>query len=292
MGYTPRVLDSLLDELVAGLPATLILGPRAVGKTTSAARLAATVVRLDRDEESALFRADPDAALQNVHEPVLLDEWQAVPEVLGAIKRSVDVDSRPGRFLVTGSVRARLREATWPGTGRLVTVRMYGMTVREQLRRMSRPLFLDRLAAGESLALPEDVPNVRGYVDLALRSGFPEALSLTPQPRRRWLNSYVDGQHSSAQRLRLYSPTRACWDPVWKPLPSRSCGQSSKLARATRAYTTCATAMAATKWTCWSNMAPAAWRVSRSRPRRPCPATTPSTSAGAARNWESASLAA
>jgi hypothetical protein len=35
--------------------------------------------------------------------PLLVDEWQAVPEVLGAVKRSVDEGAEPGRFLLTGS---------------------------------------------------------------------------------------------------------------------------------------------------------------------------------------------
>jgi hypothetical protein len=73
-----RLIDGLLVRLRDGVPATLIGGPRAVGKTTSAARLASTVVRLDRPEESGIFMADPDAGLQGLSEPVLLDEWQVV----------------------------------------------------------------------------------------------------------------------------------------------------------------------------------------------------------------------
>lgn len=38
--------------------------------------------------------------------------------MLGAVKRAVDEDSRPGRFLLTGSVRAGLENAVWPGTKR------------------------------------------------------------------------------------------------------------------------------------------------------------------------------
>lgn len=86
-------------------------------------------MRLDQPAQAAAFVADPDAALRNRDEPVLLDEWQEVPAVLGAVKRAVDDDSRPGRFLLTGSVRADLETVTWPGTGRLVRLRMFGFAL-------------------------------------------------------------------------------------------------------------------------------------------------------------------
>ena len=82
--YRERLVDSVLTQLLSGLPAVMLIGPRAVGKTTTAARHARTVVRMDRPEEAAVFRADPDAALaRSLPEPVLLDEWQIAPEVLG-----------------------------------------------------------------------------------------------------------------------------------------------------------------------------------------------------------------
>jgi predicted AAA+ superfamily ATPase len=36
MRYVPRLVDGLLEELTAGLPAVLVVGPRACGKTTTA----------------------------------------------------------------------------------------------------------------------------------------------------------------------------------------------------------------------------------------------------------------
>ncbi|MGH2945237.1 MAG: ATP-binding protein [Solirubrobacteraceae bacterium] len=171
----------------------MVTGPRAAGKTTTAARHAATVVRLDRPAEAAVFRADPDVALREHDEPILLDEWQEVPAVLGAIKRAVDRDPHPGRFVLAGSVRADLDAATWPGTGRLVRVAMYGMTVRERRGDADARPFLDRLAEGEQLGRSGDAPDLRGYVDLALTSGFPEpALHMTSRARMGWLDGYAD----------------------------------------------------------------------------------------------------
>ena len=191
--YRSRAVDRLLGELLAELPALLVVGPRATGKTTTASRHAATIVRLDRPAEAAAFRADPDAALRELEEPVLLDEWQTVPEILGAVKRAVDTAARPGRYILTGSVRADLDAPTWPGTGRLVRVALFGMTVAEQLDRPATAPLLDRLAGGHELTVPPDSPDLLGYVELACRSGFPEAaLSLSEGVRMRWIESYVD----------------------------------------------------------------------------------------------------
>lgn len=191
--YRPRLVDPHAQELFTQLPALMVIGPRASGKTTSAARMAASIVRLDREAEAAAFVADPDAALRALPEPVLLDEWQAVPGVLGAVKRAVDAEPRPGRFLLTGSVRATLENETWPGTGRLVRLAMYPMTIRERLGQPGSTTLFDRVADGAELAIPPDAPDLIGYLELALQSGFPDpALRLSGNPRQAWIESYVE----------------------------------------------------------------------------------------------------
>ena len=188
----PRLIEPLITELLSELPALLVVGPRATGKTTTAARHAAGIVRLDRADEAASFRANPDVALRDLPEPVLLDEWQVVPEVMGAVKRAVDTDNRPGRYLLTGSVRADIDTETWPGTGRVVRVPMYPLTVAEQIGNVTQPL-VDRLVGGQELVAAADTPDLRGYIDLALQGGFPEAaLVLSDRVRERWLESYVE----------------------------------------------------------------------------------------------------
>jgi uncharacterized protein len=193
--YLPRLLDGRIQELFAELPAILIVGPRASGKTTTARRHARTAVRLDQEVEATAFRLDPDAALRAQDEPVLLDEWQALPSILGAVKRAVDDDFRPGRFLMTGSVRADLEAETWPGTGRVVRLSMYGLTIRELQGAISGPTFLDRLAGAsiDAFGIPaQGAPNLVDYVDLAVAGGFPQAvLELGLGARQAWLESYV-----------------------------------------------------------------------------------------------------
>jgi predicted AAA+ superfamily ATPase len=191
--YQPRLIDGLLEKLMADFPAVVITGPRATGKTTTAVRHANSVVRLDRKADAEAYRADPDSALGRQSEPVLLDEWQAVPEVLGAVKRAVDQNSRPGRFLITGSVRAMLSAETWPGTGRVLTVPMYGLTVSESQGRPDKATFLDMLATGGTPPSADRPPDLAGYLDIALASGYPEPLLLRPaRSTARWLESYVE----------------------------------------------------------------------------------------------------
>ncbi|MGH3545488.1 MAG: ATP-binding protein [Mycobacteriales bacterium] len=124
---------------------------------------------------------------------MLLDEWQEVPGVLGAVKRAVDAAHTPGRFILTGSVHAELNVATWPRTGRIIDVAMGSLTMRELVGDVSAPPFLDRIAQG-SLDVPSRVEglDLRGYIDAAVAGGYPEAVLLpSAQLRRRWFATYV-----------------------------------------------------------------------------------------------------
>lgn len=188
--------DRQIERLLAELPAVLLVGPRAAGKTTTARRQARTVLRLDDRRQAEAVDADPDAILRTAAEPVLIDEWQLAPAVLGAVKRAVDDDWRPGRFIITGSVHGRLEQPTWPGTGRLARVAMTGLTARELLRSdVARPPFIERVAelGAGGLRLPATVPDLRDYVELALQGGFPEAaLTGSVTARRALLDGYLD----------------------------------------------------------------------------------------------------
>lgn len=193
--YLPRLLDPLLDELLAEHPAVMIVGPRACGKTTTGRRHCPGRLRLDRPAEAMVARADPDATVAEGPFPLLIDEWQYVTEVLGAVKRAVDDGAGQGRFVLTGSAQADLTVAGWPATGRLIRTAMYGLTERELEGRASRPPFLDLLVAGglSLVSLPADIPDMRGYVARALRGTFPEvALAGSARARQRWLASYID----------------------------------------------------------------------------------------------------
>lgn len=218
--YRPRLVDPLLRDAMAAFAAVMVVGPRATGKTTTAARLASQVDRLDVPDVAATYRADPDAALRRATRPLLLDEWQEVPEVLAAVKRAVDRDSTPGQFLLTGSIRATTDLATWAGTGRVVRVAIHPLTEREIHGDGPGDDFVTRLAVGWLDAIPAQLPalDIDAYVRLATRGSFPELalVDRTARQRRMWTDSYLDdlitrdiGSGRDPARLRRYVTTIA-----------------------------------------------------------------------------------
>jgi hypothetical protein len=194
MAYLPRLVDPALERLRAGVAAILLVGPRACGKTTTARRHVQGELRLDRPADAGLVRADPDAALVLHPGPLLVDEWQLEPPVLGAIKRAVDGGAEAGRFLITGSAQTDLSAAGWPLTGRAVRLAMWGLTERELVGDPSAASILARwpeegVAALGSVAQP---PSLDDYVQRALRGGLPEIVLAEPGLRARRLAGYVD----------------------------------------------------------------------------------------------------
>ena len=192
--YRPRIVDAVISERLQDFPAISLLGPRASGKTTTASRHARAILRLDDPGEAAVVQANPDAALRDRPEPLLIDEWQEAPAVLGAVKRAVDADPRAGRFLLTGSVTADLQSSVWPATGRVIHVPLTTLSVRERIADAAAAPVIERIvrSGAAELNVPEAPLDLRDYLGLALTGGFPEpALRLPARARRTWLDSYV-----------------------------------------------------------------------------------------------------
>src|SRR6476646_9856303 len=100
--YT-RALEPTLRDALSDTPVVMIVGARQVGKSTLAQTLSAAHFTLDDLTTLAAAQTDPVGFVQGLPDGVLLDEVQRAPELLLALKASVDRDRRPGRFLLTGS---------------------------------------------------------------------------------------------------------------------------------------------------------------------------------------------
>lgn len=189
MVYIGRVVDAELDELLAGLPAIALEGPKGVGKTATAQRRASTTFALDDDEHVELLVADR-RRIDVAARPVLIDEWQRHPPVWDWVRRAVDRDATPGRFLLTGSA-APAAAPVHSGAGRIVTMRMRPMSLAE--RGLAAPtVSLSALLVGRRPAVLGDSRiELPGYAEEIVRSGFPGIRGLPPRARRAQLDGYL-----------------------------------------------------------------------------------------------------
>ena len=188
--YRQRVVDVELDELLAGVAAIAITGARGVGKTETASRRAATVYRLDDRPIRLIVEADPRRVVRG-ERPILVDEWQLVPESWDLVRRSVDSDRSPGQFLLTGS-RSPLTPPTHSGAGRIVPLRMRPMTLSE--RGVATPtVSLGALLSGRRDAIggTSDVTTDR-YAHEILASGLPGLRGLPERAVRATLDGYLE----------------------------------------------------------------------------------------------------
>jgi uncharacterized protein len=129
--YRARVVDGILDARLRAVGCVVIKGPKAVGKTATAARRAASEVRLDVDVNAReIARADPSLVLEGAA-PRLIDEWQIVPDVWNHVRRAVDDIGQPGQFILTGSTAAAEDSARHSGAGRMSRLAMRPMSLLE-----------------------------------------------------------------------------------------------------------------------------------------------------------------
>jgi predicted AAA+ superfamily ATPase len=187
--YTPRIVDDELDELLRGVSALAIEGPKAVGKTATGIRRARTVHELDDRRRLDIAASDVDRVV-NGEPPVLIDEWQLLPPVWDRVRRAVDRDPTPGRFILTGSA-SPAGAGSHSGAGRIVTLRMRPLSLAERLRGHAT-VSLGALLRGERGAIEgrTDVA-LEGYVDEILRSGLPGIHGLPERAREALLAGYV-----------------------------------------------------------------------------------------------------
>ncbi|CAH1664366.1 ATP-binding protein [Chelatococcus sp. HY11] len=187
-----RIVKRRAEEALADTPVVLIVGPRRAGKTTLVREMGdanRTYITLDDQTALEAAQSDPVGFIRGLDQ-VIIDEVQRAPDLLLAIKRSVDEDYRPGRFLLTGSANVlTLPRVADSLAGRVETIQMLPLARAEIVGR--KPEFLDRLFAGRSQR-PSDTVVGEDLVQLVLRGGFPEVISRASERRRQaWLRSYL-----------------------------------------------------------------------------------------------------
>ena len=189
----PRFIEDRIHDALTYTRVVLISGPRQSGKTTLAKQIAGRKIPfLNLDDKTTLDAAlaDPVGFIRGLDRAVI-DEIQRAPDLLLAIKTSVDADPRPGRFLLTGSANLmtvpRVADSL---AGRMKVVRLLPLAQAELKRRP--PTFLETAFKGQ-------VPNVSDIVvgtdliERVLAGGYPEALTRPRwNTRQDWYLDYIE----------------------------------------------------------------------------------------------------
>jgi predicted AAA+ superfamily ATPase len=164
MLYAARKLAIVILEAARNFPAVVVTGPRRAGKTTLLQHLfpRTRYVLLEDPDVQARIRSDPRAFLDDLRPPVVFDEIQNTPELLGYVRTLIDQALRRfGQWIFTGSQEAPLMQG--------ISESMAGRAAILQL-------------------LPFSTTESR-KVNL-LQGGFPEVLA-RPQARGLWFASYL-----------------------------------------------------------------------------------------------------
>lgn len=190
MAYRRRILDAELDELLGSLPALAMEGPKGVGKTETASRRAATVHRLDDPARLDVAEADSARLLEGAM-PVLIDEWQRLPETWDLVRRAVDDGAAPGSFLLTGSASPEAG-GRHSGAGRIPTIRMRPLALSERPGCEPSVSLAELLRGGRPGLEGETSFSLGDYVDEILASGFPGLRGMSGRALRLQLDSYIE----------------------------------------------------------------------------------------------------
>jgi predicted AAA+ superfamily ATPase len=195
----PRLVEETIKTALLDTRVVAIQGARQTGKSTLARKIAseqgALYVTLDDQVQREAAANDVASFVRQAADSLLvIDEVQRVPGLALAIKEIVDIDNRPGQFLLTGSRDLTLGDTIEDSlAGRIEVIALCGLSMLE--RTQGGATFLDTLFAKDPISMLSGQDYHLGrqeYLELALEGGYPEAISRKEKARRdRWFDNYA-----------------------------------------------------------------------------------------------------
>ena len=193
--YYKRLLEEKASSLATYFKVVLVLGARQVGKSTLLQHLFPNHKRFvfDPVQDPLQVRNDPDLFLKSISTPVIFDEVQYVPELLGSIKRWVDENQDAGQFMLTGSQNfAVIKTISESLAGRVGILELSPMTVAECYSPKNLSSWVHSWLGQDFKALESGsvIPNVTVH-QVIWRGGYPGTLNLPDSIMSDYFNSYL-----------------------------------------------------------------------------------------------------
>ena len=189
--YLAREITPRLERAMRLLPVVVLSGLRQSGKSTLLQKEAG-ITRGHRyrtlDDFATLSAAhsNPESLLQGA---TILDEVQRCPQLLIALKKSVDEARQPGRFILSGSANlALLGHVTETLAGRAGYFTLHPMTRREKSGQTNQPPFLVKFLGTPFLPSETVDPVTENEI---LKGGLPPACLAPDDDVAEWFRSYV-----------------------------------------------------------------------------------------------------
>ncbi|MBC5658552.1 ATP-binding protein [Anaerosacchariphilus sp. NSJ-68] len=178
--YWNRIVDKELDLRLEAFGATLIVGPKWCGKTTTAEEKAKSVLKMQdpdmREGYLATANAKPSLLLKGEN-PRLIDEWQEAPILWDAVRTAVDVRQEEGLFILTGSTSVDNSQIHHTGTGRISRMKMYPMSLYESKESTGAISLKELFDNSESdIDGVMSMMRIEDLIFAACRGGWPSAL--------------------------------------------------------------------------------------------------------------------
>lgn len=190
-----RHIQAKLTAALADTRVVLLNGARQVGKSTLAQQLAqqrgGQYFTLDDPVIAELARTDPSALIGGAAGLTVIDEVQSAPALFPALKREVDRNPAPGRFLLTGSANVfMLPTAAESLAGRMEVLTLEPLSQAEI--EGSPHNLVDALFDATPWARQTVRTDRADVVRRLVAGGFPEAMGRSePQRRDAWFRAYL-----------------------------------------------------------------------------------------------------
>ena len=177
--YRDRITDEALQLKLKAFGATLIVGPKGCGKTTTGKHFSKSYIEFQAEDNREKYLSVAEnipSKLLLGDRPRLFDEWQDAPKIWGAIRKDIDDTGLKGQYILTGSSSQKV-DTPHTGTLRISTLRMFPMSLYESGESSGNVSLLD-LFNGKSIEWEESKINIDDLIYAICRGGWPQSIDV------------------------------------------------------------------------------------------------------------------